>query len=79
MRTKQKSGESVLYRVSQNFICKSFCAPGKPDPVKDCSVTNKTFTSIHVDCKPGYDGGLLQTFVIEVFPVSAIEAAANAK
>ena len=42
--------------------------PGKPDMVKDCQVTNKTFTSIYVECSPGYDGGLKQSFVIAVFP-----------
>jgi hypothetical protein len=31
-------------------------------------VTNKTFTSIFVECTPGYDGGLKQSFVIAVFP-----------
>jgi hypothetical protein len=50
---------------------------GKPDPVKDCSVTNKTFTSIHIECKPGYDGGLQQSFVVEVFPVGAIDASGS--
>ena len=46
---------------------------GKPDPVRECGVTNKTFTSIHVECTPGYDGGLQQSFVIEVFPVGAVD------
>ena len=46
---------------------------GKPDPVQECGVTNKTFTSIHVECTPGYDGGLQQSFVIEVFPVGAVD------
>ena len=36
-------------------------------------MTNKTFTSIHVECTPGYDGGLQQSFVIEVFPVGAVD------
>ena len=48
--------------------------PGKPDPVKECAVTNKTYDAISVNCQPGYDGGLQQRFVIEVFPVSAIDA-----
>lgn len=46
---------------------------GKPDPVKDCAVTNKTFSSIFIECKPGYNGGLQQYFIIEVFPMSAID------
>lgn len=31
-------------------------------------MTNKTFTSIFVECAAGYDGGLKQSFVIAVFP-----------
>lgn len=45
--------------------------------MKDCTVTNKTFTAIFVECKPGYDGGLQQSFIIEVFPVSAMGAVVN--
>ncbi len=41
--------------------------------VKDCQVSNKTFTSIYVECLPGYDGGLKQSFVIAVFPQSVYD------
>ena len=41
---------------------------GKPDPVKNCSVGNKTFTSVFIECQPGYDGGIHQQFVLEIFP-----------
>ena len=41
--------------------------------VKDCQVSNKTFTSIYVECFPGYDGGLKQSFVIAVFPQSVYD------
>lgn len=39
---------------------------GRPDPVSQCNVTNKTYTSLFVRCKAGYDGGLKQSFIIEV-------------
>ena len=36
---------------------------GPPDPVAGCQVTNKTFTTLSLECKEGYDGGLKQHFV----------------
>lgn len=39
----------------------------------NCSVANKTFNSLDVVCSPGYDGGLKQSFVIEVYPQRAYE------
>ncbi|CAL4131853.1 unnamed protein product [Meganyctiphanes norvegica] len=37
-----------------------------PDPPKNCSVTNSTSDTVMVSCIEGYDGGLEQTFVVEV-------------
>ena len=42
------------------------CYTGPPDPVADCTMTNKTYNSLFVTCIAGYDGGMHQTFVIEV-------------
>ncbi|XP_046433461.1 nephrin isoform X2 [Neodiprion lecontei] len=42
-------------------------AAGKPSPVRNCSLANQTYTSVEVRCVPGYDGGLPQRFVLEVF------------
>lgn len=39
---------------------------GAPDAVRDCSVTNMTEETLKVECSPGYDGGLQQTFILEV-------------
>ena len=39
---------------------------GPPDPVVGCKMTNKTYNSLYVMCKAGYNGGVPQTFVIEV-------------
>ena len=41
---------------------------GPPDPVTGCQVKNKTFTSISIQCRPGYDGGLKQHFVAVLCP-----------
>ena len=39
---------------------------GRPDPVEDCKMQNKTYNSLLVTCHRGYNGGMPQTFVIEV-------------
>ncbi|XP_068208506.1 uncharacterized protein [Palaemon carinicauda] len=38
-----------------------------PDPPKNCTITNQTTDAIEVDCVPGFDGGLAQTFYMEVY------------
>ena len=45
----------------------SIVAAGSPDPVRNCSILNITEDSMKVECAEGYDGGLLQHFVLEMF------------
>ncbi|XP_065344977.1 contactin-6-like isoform X1 [Cloeon dipterum] len=40
---------------------------GKPDAVHNCSIVNQTAESLHVECAEGFNGGLPQTFTMEVF------------
>ena len=40
---------------------------GKPDPLDNCTVYNQTSEALFVACLPGYDGGLNQRFVVQVF------------
>ncbi|XP_030763471.1 nephrin-like [Sitophilus oryzae] len=42
-------------------------AAGKPFPVKNCTLTNQTSSSIEVYCLAGFDGGLPQHFVLELY------------
>jgi hypothetical protein len=42
---------------------------GPPSSLTNCSWTNESETSLVVNCSPNYDGGLPQTFVLEVFSV----------
>ncbi|XP_020278889.1 nephrin-like [Pseudomyrmex gracilis] len=42
-------------------------AAGKPFPVRNCTLANQTYTSVEVKCVAGYDGGLPQKFVLEVY------------
>lgn len=45
----------------------SIVAAGAPDPVRNCTVLNVTEDSMRIECADGYDGGLLQHFVLEVY------------
>ncbi|XP_042217603.1 nephrin-like [Homarus americanus] len=40
---------------------------GPPDPPKNCSIANQTTDTIEVECVAGFDGGLPQTFYMEVY------------
>ena len=40
---------------------------GRPTPLLECHVSNLTLSSIRVECKAGFDGGLPQTFLLEVY------------
>ncbi|GLH04563.1 Uncharacterized protein GBIM_10249 [Gryllus bimaculatus] len=39
----------------------------KPDPLHNCSILNQTAESLHVECAEGFDGGLTQHFIMEVY------------
>ena len=54
--------------MSQNLLSSSFILSGPPDPVTGCQVKNKTFTTISIGCRQGYDGGLKQYFVAILCP-----------
>jgi len=41
-----------------------------PQPVENCSIINRTSTSVEITCEAGFDGGLPQSFFLE-----AIQAA----
>ncbi|XP_054716503.1 nephrin-like [Uloborus diversus] len=40
---------------------------GAPESPRDCAVTNQSAHSLVVECEPGYDGGLVQTFHLELY------------
>ncbi|KAL1110301.1 hypothetical protein AAG570_008378 [Ranatra chinensis] len=42
-------------------------AAGKPYPVRNCSLSNQTSSSVQVWCQPGSDGGLPQVFILELY------------
>ncbi|GLH08775.1 Nephrin [Gryllus bimaculatus] len=50
---------------------------GRPEPPLNCSLTNQTTGSLEVECEEGFDGGLPQTFQLEVFDLESGLLAAN--
>lgn len=40
---------------------------GKPDSLSNCTILNQTSETLHVECLEGFNGGLQQFFVMEVF------------
>ncbi|RZF48713.1 hypothetical protein LSTR_LSTR011343 [Laodelphax striatellus] len=40
---------------------------GKPDPLTNCSIVNQTADALRIECVDGWDGGLSQQFVMEVY------------
>ncbi|GAB6028104.1 hypothetical protein CHUAL_002324 [Chamberlinius hualienensis] len=52
----------------QKLACAFDLTPaGPPDPVTNCTVFNNTETSFSVKCRPGYNGGLDQRFVLDLY------------
>lgn len=39
---------------------------GRPDQVQNCTITNISMTSLGVKCSEGFNGGLSQSFMLEV-------------
>ncbi|XP_022238854.1 uncharacterized protein LOC106457287 [Limulus polyphemus] len=68
------TGYSLLYCLASNDLgiqkepCIFTLIPaGPPDALGNCVLIDRSTTVIKVTCDPGYDGGLKQTFHLEVF------------
>lgn len=49
----------------------------RPDPVRNCRLLNASDTQLTVACEPGYDGGIDQSFQMEVYDATKHELVAN--
>ncbi|KAH1001175.1 hypothetical protein HUJ04_013422 [Dendroctonus ponderosae] len=47
-------------------------AAGKPLAVKNCTLTNQTSSSVEIYCLPGFDGGLPQHFLLELYTENSL-------
>ncbi|XP_054283784.1 nephrin-like [Macrosteles quadrilineatus] len=50
---------------------------GNPDSLQNCSITNQTSDSLQIECEDGFDGGLEQQFIIEVYAAEKRELVRN--
>lgn len=50
---------------------------GRPDQVHNCTVSNISMTSLGIKCTEGFNGGLTQTFLVEVRDMHTQEMRAN--
>lgn len=52
-------------------------AASRPYPLQNCTMANHTPDSLQVNCREGYDGGLLQTFLLEVVVLPSLRLQQN--
>ncbi|CAG5008707.1 unnamed protein product [Parnassius apollo] len=52
---------------THNSLCGCTICLEKPSAVRNCNITNVTYDSLTLNCTPGHDGGVRQTFFLEVF------------
>ncbi|XP_076030186.1 uncharacterized protein LOC143018581 [Oratosquilla oratoria] len=50
---------------------------GRPDPVHNCSAYNLSVDVVNVRCSAGFDGGLAQTFILELYEPNGSKLLAN--
>lgn len=50
---------------------------GRPDQVHNCTITNISMTSLGVRCSEGFNGGLAQSFMLEVRDTQSQDIKAN--
>lgn len=54
-----------------------FYFPGRPLPVQNCTVTNQTYHSFDIECIENFDGGLPQSFLLEIVEMPALRLTHN--
>uniref|UniRef100_T1J7W1 Nephrin n=1 Tax=Strigamia maritima TaxID=126957 RepID=T1J7W1_STRMM len=74
----------ILYCWARNDIgeqrepCNFTVIPaGPPDSLHNCTIQNYTEDALHVECVEGFDGGLQQYFIMEVYDSTAQELTRN--
>ncbi|KAF2351108.1 Fibronectin type III [Trinorchestia longiramus] len=69
-------GRNAVGRQAKPCVFHIFPA-GPPDPVHNCSQFNLSATDVNVRCSPGFDGGLPQTFIMELYDEQTGRLVAN--
>ncbi|KRT78415.1 hypothetical protein AMK59_7471, partial [Oryctes borbonicus] len=50
---------------------------GKPDPLSNCTILNETAESLQVECSAGFNGGIQQEFIMEVYDAQSRKLVSN--
>lgn len=54
-----------------------YSVSGRPFPLQNCTVSNQSVDSLQVDCIEGFDGGLPQSFMLELVELNSLQLARN--
>lgn len=57
-----------------SFIC---IFAGRPFALQNCTVSNQSIDSIHVECIESFDGGLPQMFLLEMVEIPTLKLVRN--
>ncbi|XP_060536558.1 neural cell adhesion molecule 1 isoform X2 [Cylas formicarius] len=69
-------GENEIGKQKEPCVFQVVIA-GRPSQLQNCSLLNQTTNSLQVDCTEGYDGGLTQTFYMEVLELPSLRSKLN--
>lgn len=71
------SGTTI--RSFNSILCLSFhfSLPGRPFALQNCTVSNQSIETIHVECIEGFDGGLPQMFLLEMVEIPTLKLVRN--
>lgn len=50
---------------------------GRPSHLQNCTVMNQTSESLQIECTEGFDGGLPQSFLMEVLELPSLKSKSN--
>lgn len=64
-----------LFLTDFHFIFSHFT--GRPFALQNCSVSNQSIDTIHVECIEGFDGGLPQMFLLEMVEIPTLKLVRN--
>ena len=62
--------------MKQKFFFISI-STGRPFALQNCSVSNQSIDTIHVECIEGFDGGLPQMFLLEMVEIPTLKLVRN--
>lgn len=69
-------GENEIGRQKDPCVFQVVVA-GRPSQLQNCTLINQTSSSLQVDCMEGFDGGLPQSFLMEILELPSLRPKVN--